>query len=60
VAVEYDGVNAHTGAIALRRDRARHNFLVEQGWTIIYATADDVFRYPERLVRRIRRALTVA
>jgi len=60
VAVEYDGVKAHTGAVALRRDRARHNFLVEQGWTIIYATADDVFHYLNRLVRRISRALAVA
>lgn len=57
VAVEYDGVEAHAGAVALRRDRARHNFLVEHGWTVIYATADDVFHHPERLVRRIARAL---
>lgn len=60
VAVEYDGVEAHAGAIALRRDRARHNFLVERGWTIIYATADDVYRNPERLIRRISLALTRA
>jgi hypothetical protein len=57
VALEYDGVEAHTGPIALRRDRARHNFLVERGWTIIYATADDVRNHPHRLVRRIRAAL---
>jgi AbiEi antitoxin C-terminal domain/Protein of unknown function (DUF559) len=60
VAVEYDGVAAHTGAEALRRDRARHNFLVERGWTIIYATADDVLRHPGRLIARISRALARA
>lgn len=60
VAVEYDGVAAHTGAAALRRDRDRHNFLVEHGWTIIYATADDIFRHPERLIARIRQALARA
>lgn len=60
VAVEYDGVRAHTGALALHRDRARHNFLVERGWTIIYATADDVLNHPRRLVRRIAHALSRA
>lgn len=57
VAVEYDGVEFHSGPRAVRRDLRRHGWLDEHGWRIVYATAEDVLRHPERLVRRIRLAL---
>lgn len=55
-ALEYDSTEFHSGA-ALYRDRARHNWLTQHGWTMIYATARDVYRDHETLVRRIRTTL---
>lgn len=42
VAVEYDGVDWHSGAEAMRRDRARQAALQDVGWVVIAIVSDDV------------------
>lgn len=54
VAAEYDSVEWHGDAEALRRDRKRYQALRELGWIIVPILADDVRRHPGDLVRRIR------
>ena len=55
VGLEYDGEDFHSGDGSLRRDRRRHNELTEAGWTVLYATAADVYVNPEPLVTALRR-----
>lgn len=55
VAVEYDGAH-HADALQMRRDRRRLNALVNAGWTVIHATAQDM-REPDVLLAQIRAAL---
>lgn len=57
VCVEYDGDEFHTGALAVRRDRARIAWLQDRGWLVIVVSADDVRRRPDALVARVRRHL---
>ena len=57
IAIEYDGDHHRTDPATWRRDVERRQCLEDAGWLIITATADDVIRHPERLVRRIRAAL---
>ncbi len=57
VAAEYDGVQWHGGADALRRDRERLAALLELGWVVIPIVADDVRYRPGRLVARISEQL---
>jgi hypothetical protein len=57
IAIEYDGDHHRTDPATWRRDVERRQRLEDAGWVIITATADDVIRYPERLLRRIRAAL---
>ncbi len=59
VGLEYDSAQFHSGSLAVRRDLARHSWLDEHGWRMVYATADDL-RAPERLAGRIRLALARA
>jgi hypothetical protein len=42
VAVEYDGMDWHSGADAMRRDRDRHAALLDVGWVVIAIVFDDV------------------
>jgi hypothetical protein len=42
VAVEYDGMDWHSGADAMRRDRERHAALQDIGWVVIAIVLDDV------------------
>jgi hypothetical protein len=56
IAIEYDGDVHRTDPATWRRDVERRQRLEDAGWVIITATADDVLRYPERLVRRVRAA----
>jgi hypothetical protein len=42
VAVEYDGMDWHSGADAMRRDRERHVALLDIGWVVIVIVFDDV------------------
>lgn len=53
VAVEYDGLDWHSGVAALRHDRARRAALQEAGWVVLAVIVDDVRRRPYELVRRI-------
>lgn len=52
VALEYDGVEFHTGR-ALTNDRIRHNALAAEGWTVLSVTAPMVWSGREALVRQI-------
>lgn len=56
IAIEYDGDIHRTDPATWRRDVERRQRLEDAGWIIVTATADDVIRYPERLVRRVRAA----
>ena len=60
VAVEYDGVDWHSGPEAFRRDRIRRAALQEVGWVVVAIVADDVRRWPAEMVRRIRTQLAHA
>ena len=57
VAAEYDGAS-HNERVS--QDRARHNWLVDRGWTMRYFTKDDLYRRPETIVPLLRRALNSA
>ncbi len=57
VGLEFDGEEFDTGDGRMARDRQRHNELMGEGWTIVYATAVDVFRYPESFLARLRALL---
>ncbi|MFD4991569.1 hypothetical protein ACFWH7_13520 [Cellulosimicrobium cellulans] len=56
IAIEYDGDVHRTDPATWRRDVERRQRLEDAGWIIVTATADDVLRFPERLVRRVRAA----
>ena len=50
--LEYDGVEFHTGR-ALTNDRARHNALAAQGWTVLSVTAPMFWDGREQLIRQV-------
>ena len=54
VGLEYDGEDFHSGDGKLARDRQRHNQLSRAGWTIVYATAADIWRHPDPLIDQLR------
>ncbi|MFI6998621.1 type IV toxin-antitoxin system AbiEi family antitoxin domain-containing protein [Nocardia sp. NPDC050175] len=60
IGLEYDSVAWHSGMHAAARDNTRHNHLATQGWTIFYATAQDVFHRPESFTEPIRQAINRA
>jgi hypothetical protein len=60
IGLEYESTEWHTGAAAMSRDNPRHNALTNLGWTMFYATADEVYRRPEAFTSPIRRALASA
>ncbi|MBS9535184.1 DUF559 domain-containing protein [Mycobacterium sp. M1] len=53
VAVEYDGLDWHSGVDALVRDRRRRAALQEVGWVVVAVIYDDVRRRPLEMLRRI-------
>lgn len=57
VAAEFDGVEAHMTSQQLRDDRVRHNWLTEEGWTLLHFTATDVYRGHHQMVATAARAL---
>lgn len=57
IGLEYDG-DHHRERATFQRDAVRLNRLRLLGWTVLRFTADDVLRHPERVVTRVRRALT--
>lgn len=56
IAIEYDGDVHRTDPATWRRDVERRQRLEDDGWLIITATADDVLRYPDRFLARVRRS----
>ena len=54
VGAEYDSDDFHGDEVAVRRDKARLGWLQEMGWLIIPLTVDDVRRYDQAMVARIR------
>jgi very-short-patch-repair endonuclease len=56
---EYDGLEAHMTREQLRADRARHNEVTAEGWTLLHLTDHDVFRAPQQMVRAAARALRI-
>jgi very-short-patch-repair endonuclease len=57
VGAEFDGVEAHMTPQQLRDDRMRHNWLTEEGWTLLHFTATDVYRRHRQMVATAARAL---
>lgn len=57
VGAEYDGLEAHMTPEQLRDDRARHNWLTQQKWTLLHFTAVDVYRRWVPMVATVARAL---
>lgn len=57
VAVEYDGAHHTKSRQRRNNDVARNRGLEDDGWKVIVLTADDVLRFPDETVHRIRRAL---
>ncbi|AMU21554.1 type IV toxin-antitoxin system AbiEi family antitoxin domain-containing protein [Mycobacteroides abscessus] len=53
LAAEYDSDEWHTGATAMRRDKARIAGLQRAGWTVVPITVDDVRRTPAALISRL-------
>ena len=60
VAVEYDGIDWHSGADAMRRDRTRTAALSDVGWVIIAIVFEDVryraWEFVARIDTQLRRA----
>ena len=57
VAVEYDGVDWHSGPDAMRRDRRRQAALMDVGWVVICIVFEDVRYRAWDFVNRIERQL---
>lgn len=55
VGAEFDGGIAHLTQQQLRADRDRHNWLTENGWTLLHFTDIDVYRRHTRMSRRVSR-----
>ncbi|WP_123028230.1 type IV toxin-antitoxin system AbiEi family antitoxin [Mycolicibacterium stellerae] len=53
VAVEYDGMDWHSGPEAMKRDRRRRAALADIGWTVIAIVFEDVRYRPWEFVGRI-------
>ena len=60
VAVEYDGMDWHSGPDAMRRDRERHAALQDVGWVVIAIVFEDVryrsWDFVARINSQLRRA----
>lgn len=53
VAVEYDGLDWHSGPDAMRRDRRRAAALMDVGWVVIAIVFEDVRYRSSEFVARI-------
>lgn len=58
VALEYEGEHHLTDPDQWARDIRRYERLTDAGWRVIRVTKDDLFRHPDQLLHRIRRALS--
>lgn len=52
VGLEYAGAH-HLDRRRQRADIERRNWLVQTGWTVVWATDLDIYRHPERLAARL-------
>lgn len=59
IGLEYESGEWHTGSAATSRDNARHNALTNLGWTMFYATSDQVYRHPRAFTDPIRECIVV-
>ena len=60
VAVEYEGVDYHSGPDAMRRDRRRQGALLDIRWTVIPIVFEDVRYRASEFVARVDRQLRLA
>ncbi len=58
IAIEYQGRHHRTDDETYEADIIRRERLEAAGWVVVYVTARELDRYPERLVRRIRTLLS--
>jgi hypothetical protein len=57
IVLEYEGDQHRTDRDQWNRDIHRYERLNEFGWIVIRITAEDIYRYPERIVARVRSAM---
>jgi very-short-patch-repair endonuclease len=57
VGAEFDGHEAHMTPHQLRDDRHRHNWLTENGGTLLHFTGHDVYRAHHQMLAITARAL---
>ncbi len=57
LALEIDGLAFHTDPDSFQRDRSRQNWLVNQGWTVLRFTWDDLMQRHRHVVQTITTAL---
>jgi very-short-patch-repair endonuclease len=57
LALEVDGLAFHTDPDRFQRDRRRQNWLVNQGWTVLRFTWDDLTQRRRQVIDTIRDAL---
>ncbi len=57
VAIEVDGLAFHVEPEQFQRDRSRQNWLVNQGWTILRFTWDDLTRRSDGVLNTVRATL---
>ena len=58
--IEVDGWAFHTDPARFQRDRTRQNRLVAAGWTVLRFTWADLHHRPDKVIREVRAALTIA
>lgn len=54
VAIETDGYVWHGGRSRWKKDLARSNQLISQGWRVAHVTWDDLAQNPQEVIRLIR------
>lgn len=59
VAVEYDGSAFH-GRDGWDADAARHEMLIDAGWTVVRVRSSDLFRHPDALAVRLQSRFRVS
>jgi very-short-patch-repair endonuclease len=55
IAIEYEGDHHRTDRRQWRSDKRRRRLLEGAGWVVVEVTVDDVYRYPDELISRVRR-----
>nr|WP_154792585.1 hypothetical protein [Occultella kanbiaonis] len=56
VAIEYEGEHHLTDGEQWDSDIARYEDLAAQGWIVVWVTREQLFRWPENVLKRVRRA----